>query len=70
MTKRQAKRLSKQITADLNAGATVQGLHAYGLGRWEIVLQDHASGYMTTVGSPQDWKDRQEAKEFAAKHGA
>ena len=62
MNKRQAARLAKQITADPNAGATVTGLRTYGLGRWEIDLQDGASGYKFGVGSAQDWRDRQEAK--------
>ena len=70
MNKRQAARLAKQITADPNAGATVTGLRTYGRGRWEIDLQDYVSGYMFTIGSAQDWQDRQEAKAFAAQHGA
>ena len=71
MTKREAERLAAKITKNPNAGANVTGLRTYGLtGRWEIDLQDHASGYMFTVGSAQDWKDRQEAKAFAAQHGA
>ena len=69
MNKRQAERLAKQITADPNAGATVTGLRIYNGQRWEIDLQDHVSGYKFTVGSPQDWRDRQEARESAAKHG-
>ena len=74
MTKRQAARLAAKITADPNAGATVTGLrfclNAIRRRFWEIVLQDHVSGYMFTVGSAQDWADRQKAKEFAAQHGA
>ena len=70
MTKQQAERLAKRITADTNAGATVTGLRTYGRGRWEIDLQDGASGYKFGVGSVQDWADRQRAKEFAAQHGA
>lgn len=70
MNKRQAERLAKRIAKDPNAGATVIGLGMYNGRRWGIDLQDHASGYIITVCSAQDWKDRQEAKEFAAKHGA
>lgn len=73
MTKQQAKRLAAKITADPNAGATIIGLRIRNVGLlrfYEIDLQDHASGYMFTVGSPQDWTDRQEANEFAAQHGA
>lgn len=59
MTKRQAERLAAKIREDPDAGATVMWLLEHDTGRWELVLTDHASGYMTTVGSPQDWKDRQ-----------
>ena len=70
MNKRQAQRLSAKIAKDPNAGATVKGLRTYGQGRWELDLQDAATGYYFTVGSPRDWQDRQEAKAFAAQHGA
>ncbi len=62
MTKRQAERLAAKITADPTSGATVTGFRIHGRGRWELDLQDHVSGYKFTVGSPQDWRDRQEAK--------
>ncbi len=62
MNKRQAARLAKRITADPNAGATVTGLRIYNGQRWEIDLQDHVSSYMFTVGSPQDWDDRQRSQ--------
>ena len=58
MTKRQAERLAAKITKDPDAGATVSGLRTYGRGRWEIDLQDHVSGCVFSVGSPQDWRDR------------
>ncbi len=74
MTKRQAARLAKRIAADPNAGATVTGLrfclNAIRRRFWEIDLQDKVSGYKFTVASFQDWDDRQEAKKFAAQHGA
>ena len=70
MNKRQAERLTAEIRKDDNAGATVLWVGPYNGGRWEIDLQDADSGYNFTIGSPQDWKDRQEAKESAAQHGA
>lgn len=61
MNKHQAERLAAKIREDDDAGAAVMWLLEYDdTGRWELVLMDHASGHMTTVGSPQDWKDRQE----------
>ena len=70
MNKQEAEQLAAKITADPHADAAITGLRTYGRGRWEIDLQDYVSGYMFTIGSAQDWQDRQEAKEFAAQHGA
>lgn len=72
MNKRQADRLAKKI-AKSNARVIVTAARLFVNGQrrtWELYLHDEDTGCTFVVASEQDWADRQEAKEFAAQHGA
>ncbi len=69
MTKREATRLAKEISA---AGFTVTGYRHYSSprGSWAIDAEDRATGTRIVINSREQWTARCKAVAYAKEYGA